>query len=75
MQCPYDDVSLVTTERGGIEVDYCPICRGMWLDRGELDKVIAGGSVDMLSDFEERKETDHDIRHHRKGFLTELFGY
>lgn len=32
------------TERQGIEIDYCPQCRGVWLDRGELDKLIAGGS-------------------------------
>ena len=32
------------TERQGIEIDYCPNCRGVWLDRGELDKLIAGGS-------------------------------
>ncbi len=32
------------TERQGIEIDYCPTCRGVWLDRGELDKLIEGGS-------------------------------
>lgn len=32
------------TERQGIEIDYCPTCRGIWLDRGELDKLIAAGS-------------------------------
>ncbi|MDN5928192.1 MAG: zf-TFIIB domain-containing protein [Hyphomicrobiales bacterium] len=40
MKCPIDDVELVIAERQGIEIDYCPKCRGVWLDRGELDKII-----------------------------------
>lgn len=40
MQCPIDGVALVMSERSGIEIDYCPTCRGVWLDRGELDKII-----------------------------------
>jgi Zn-finger nucleic acid-binding protein len=44
MQCPIDQTTLMMTERQGIEIDYCPKCRGVWLDRGELDKLIAGGS-------------------------------
>jgi Zn-finger nucleic acid-binding protein len=40
MKCPACDVTLVMADRQGIEIDYCPQCRGVWLDRGELDKVI-----------------------------------
>ena len=40
MACPVDGSALVMSERSGIEVDYCPQCRGVWLDRGELDKII-----------------------------------
>ena len=40
MQCPTDGSVLVMSERSGIEIDYCPTCRGVWLDRGELDKII-----------------------------------
>ena len=40
MQCPTDGATLVMSERSGIEIDYCPTCRGVWLDRGELDKII-----------------------------------
>lgn len=41
MNCPVcEGVSLLMTERNGIEIDYCPKCRGVWLDRGELDKII-----------------------------------
>ncbi|WP_371422569.1 zf-TFIIB domain-containing protein [Tardiphaga sp.] len=38
--CPACRVDLVMSERHGIEIDYCPKCRGVWLDRGELDKII-----------------------------------
>ena len=41
MKCPTcPDATLVMTERQGVEIDYCPSCRGVWLDRGELDKLI-----------------------------------
>jgi Zn-finger nucleic acid-binding protein len=40
MKCPVDSVDLIMTERSGVEIDYCPQCRGVWLDRGELDKII-----------------------------------
>jgi len=41
MKCPVcTNVNLVMAERQGIEIDYCPECRGVWLDRGELDKII-----------------------------------
>lgn len=40
MQCPVDGETLVIAERSGVEIDYCPRCRGVWLDRGELDKII-----------------------------------
>lgn len=43
MICPIDQTQLVITERQGIEIDYCPKCRGVWLDRGELDKIIERG--------------------------------
>lgn len=48
MRCPVDNETLVMADRGGVEIDYCPKCRGVWLDRGELDKIIersAGASA------------------------------
>ncbi len=48
MLCPIDRTPLVMSERQNIEIDYCPTCRGVWLDRGELDKIIersAGASA------------------------------
>ncbi|WP_181763327.1 zf-TFIIB domain-containing protein [Mesorhizobium sp. B2-4-15] len=46
MVCPSCRVALVMSERQGIEIDYCPQCRGVWLDRGELDKIIERSSKD-----------------------------
>ena len=40
MKCPKCNIALVVADRNGIEIDYCPDCRGIWLDRGELDKII-----------------------------------
>lgn len=40
MKCPNCEELLVMTERQGVEIDYCPKCRGVWLDKGELDKII-----------------------------------
>jgi Zn-finger nucleic acid-binding protein len=40
MRCPTDSATLVMSERGGVEIDYRPECRGIWLDRGELDKIL-----------------------------------
>lgn len=50
MACPICRSALSMTERKGIEIDYCPSCRGIWLDRGELDKII------------ERSVADDDVR-------------
>jgi Zn-finger nucleic acid-binding protein len=40
MKCPVESIDLIMSERSGVEIDYCPQCRGVWLDRGELDKII-----------------------------------
>lgn len=50
MQCPVcKTVALVMSERHGVEIDYCPQCRGVWLDRGELDKIIERSSAAPVS--------------------------
>ena len=49
MKCPIDtDIDLVITDRAGVEIDYCPRCRGVWLDRGELDKIIDRASAELV---------------------------
>jgi uncharacterized protein len=49
MRCPVDNETLVMADRGGVEIDYCPKCRGVWLDRGELDKIIERSLGDAAS--------------------------
>ena len=47
MRCPHCDVNLLMSERQGVEIDYCPECRGVWLDRGELDKIVERSLAEM----------------------------
>ena len=65
MQCPIDGTQLVMTDRSGVEIDYCPQCRGVWLDRGELDKIIERGGGQSAPREVERFRDDHrdDSRH------------
>ena len=58
MKCPQDDTTLAMSDRQGIEIDYCPTCRGVWLDRGELDKLIERESrwVEERDDERERRD-------------------
>lgn len=48
MRCPVDGETLLMSDRNGVEIDYCPRCRGVWLDRGELDKIIER-SLDVVT--------------------------
>ena len=47
MLCPIDGTELKMADRSGVEIDYCPKCRGVWLDRGELDKIIDRSAADL----------------------------
>ncbi|TFD50229.1 hypothetical protein E3T55_10000 [Cryobacterium frigoriphilum] len=49
MKCPTDGATLVMSERAGVEIDYCPECRGVWLDRGELDKILDRAAKEFAS--------------------------
>lgn len=49
MNCPTDGTTLLMSERQGIEIDYCPQCRGIWLDRGELDKILERAQAEAES--------------------------
>jgi uncharacterized protein len=68
MNCPVCNVSLVMTDRQGVEIDYCPKCRGVWLDRGELDKIIERSSSDAGFEPARRERDDDHNRYdeHRK---------
>jgi Zn-finger nucleic acid-binding protein len=56
MKCPRCQVDLVISDRQGVEIDFCPQCRGVWLDRGELDKITerAARFVDGRADDDDR---------------------
>ena len=54
MKCPNCNVNLVMTDRSGVEIDYCPECRGVWLDRGELDKIIDRSTSRTRPTFQDR---------------------
>jgi len=80
MMCPVCNVDLVMSERQNVEIDYCPKCRGVWLDRGELDKIIekaasapeaAGGCRGTYVDDHYKQKIGH--YKHKKSFLQELF--
>lgn len=86
MPCPICKTGLTLSDRQGVEIDYCPTCRGVWLDRGELDKIIER-SADVAAPnrreseppgrSERSREYDDDghYRHgkRKKSFLSELF--
>ena len=78
MNCPADGAVLEMSERQGVEIDYCPSCRGVWLDRGELDKIIDRAdswSPQPEPDRERGRPDRHDTPHKKKrsSFLSELF--
>ena len=80
MNCPNCNVSLTMTERSGIEIDYCPNCRGVWLDRGELDKIIerSNPAARPSSSYESRPGhyKDQEYRHKKKkGLFDDLFDF
>lgn len=82
MKCPVDNETLVMTERSGVEIDYCPVCRGVWLDRGEMDKIIERSqpareaiAPNRAPHREERRPDDGRRYKKRERFLSELFDF
>lgn len=90
MKCPIDGAELVMSDRQGIEIDYCPQCRGVWLDRGELDKIIERSLGDNVvaqqpaapqrreppRDEYRRDYDDDDYKSKkRKSFIGDLFDF
>jgi Zn-finger nucleic acid-binding protein len=78
--CPLCRVSLVMSERQGVEIDYCPQCRGVWLDRGELDKILERSAAEIppppqaerpssqpeyRGDHERDRDWHDEYRHHK----------
>ena len=89
MTCPNCSAPLVIVDRLDVEIDYCPDCRGVWLDRGELDKIIARSGAGAERDRPvyrerpperqpERRHYDDDHKPHKKkreNFFEELFDF
>lgn len=82
MKCPNCDETLVMSDRNGIEIDYCPNCRGVWLDRGELDKIIERSTQyspgrETAREYKDYSGSD-DYRYKKKkkeSFLGDLFDF
>ena len=60
MNCPVDGTLLTIADRSGIEIDWCPTCRGVWLDRGELDKIIDRTAAELGGGGRSRDDDDRD---------------
>lgn len=91
MNCPKCNVTLSISDRQGVEIDFCPQCRGVWLDRGELDKIIERVNLGSAPQQpappaarERGRDYDDDDDDHRRGyehqkkkrgFLSEIFDF
>ena len=91
MKCPNCNETLIMADRQGIEIDYCPNCRGVWLDRGELDKIIersaayTKGTEPGPTPYREEPKpypqqgghyNDSHYKHKKKkGFLSDFFDF
>lgn len=89
MKCPVCSIELKMADRQGVEIDYCPQCRGVWLDRGELDKIIERSATAMLGRDRYDDDDDDDRRRYhdrednqsgyykrkRKSFLDDIFDF
>ncbi len=81
MQCPSCSTELKLADRQGVEIDYCPKCRGVWLDRGELDKIIER-LVGEQASFDSRRprhrehfDDDYYKYKKRKSWISEIFDF
>ena len=83
MNCPVDNTQLVMSERSGVEIDYCPQCRGVWLDRGELDKIIERsaeesgyeGGKRYEREYRKPQDSNYPRKKKRDSFLDDLFDF
>ncbi|EAJ6177478.1 hypothetical protein C0T06_03260 [Campylobacter lari] len=84
MTCPVCvNTDLLMSERNGVEIDYCPKCRGVWLDRGELDKIIERNSSQSTQQPQQQNYNQQASYHHNNGYkykkkeswLGELFDF
>ncbi len=68
MKCPIcTNIDLLMSDRNGVEIDYCPQCRGVWLDRGELDKIIEKSSSSLYNETLSKNHV-HPIQNDRSNY-------
>lgn len=78
MKCPVDGATLQMMERQGVEIDYCPTCRGVWLDRGELDKLIERSTGTANAAPSQPRYSDHNQSgkpRKKESIFSELFDF
>ncbi len=86
MNCPVCNEQLLISDKQGIEIDYCPKCRGIWLDRGELEKIVERSNSFQSENRPPQKYDDDDDYHYKykdkdykykkkKGFLGDIFDF
>ena len=91
MNCPRCNTNLAMSDTQGVEIDYCPACKGVWLDRGELEKIIERSNEqsspglfqqDHDGHYDNRYENRHDSHdgygnqpRRKKGFLSDIFDF
>lgn len=75
MNCPIDGRELQMTHREGIELDYCPECRGIWFDRGELDKVIERSNRQVADFAGARTAPAKPAKKKASSFLSDLLEF
>jgi uncharacterized protein len=89
MDCPVCSNELKVADRQGIAIEFCPMCRGVWLDRGELEKIIERSSLQAQDEFDEADDEQRDSGRQsyesrgqdrpeggrREGFFSRLFDF
>ena len=74
MDCPNCGAAMRERDRGGVKIDFCPSCKGVWLDRGELDKIVA---IELDDDDDYRRSGEYRKKSKKSSFfssLTEMIG-
>ena len=77
MKCPICEIELLIGEKTGIEIDYCPKCRGIWLDRGELEKIIerTNEHFSLPNQQTYRNSSHHDDYDDKKHYNNEKYSH
>ncbi len=90
MKCPNCDATLLITDKQGVEIDYCPQCRGIWLDKGEMEKIMerAGEHYSHRENYESdyrkyhyddddyyKRQHPHSKHHKKKSFFSDFFDF